>query len=143
MSLLRGVSFEHLKKTTKEFPLRGCYVRSKEPVVLELRYIGDDPKWENARFKAEAAFVTPPTPRQRFEAWLPAFCEFAVVSWKNVYDEQGQPAKPSRENVREVMEAYGEHALDLAADALFAALAPDNFRETAAPKIDAEALGKE
>lgn len=142
MSLLRGVSFDHLKKTTKKFPLRGCHVRCEQPVVLELRYLGDDPKWENARLKVEAAFVTPPTPRQRFDAMLPAFAEMGVVGWEHVLDEDGQPAKATRENVSEVLAAYGEHALDLALATIFLALNADNFRETSPPKVDADALGK-
>lgn len=142
MSLLRGVSFDHLKKQTKKFPLRGCYVRSAQPVVLELRYLGDDPKWENARLKMEAAFVTPPTARQRFEAMLPAFADLAVVGWENALHEDGKPAPATPENVREVLAAYSEHALDLALETIFLALHADNFRETAAPKIDADALGK-
>ena len=142
MSLLRGVSFDHLKKTTKKFPLRGCHVRSQEPVVLELRYLGDDPKWENARLKMEAAFVTPPTPRQRFDAMLPAFAELGVVGWENVLDEAGKPAPASPANVQEVLAAYAEHALDLARAVIYDALAPDNFRSTTPPKVDADALGK-
>lgn len=142
MSLLRGVSFEHLKKTTRKFPLRGCYVRAEQPVVLELRYVGDDPKWENARFKAEAAFTTPPTPRQRFDAMLPAFCDLAVVGWEHAIGENGQPAQATAVNLREVMQAYADAALDLAIATLFLALNPDNFRETTPPKVDAEALGK-
>lgn len=142
MSLLRGVSFEHLKKQTKKFPLRGCYVRAQEPVVLELRYLGDDPKWESARLKVEATFVTPPTLRQRFDAMLPAFCDLGVVGWENALDDANKPAPASRENLKEVLEAYAEHALDLAFGTIMLALNPDNFRDTAGPKPDAEALGK-
>lgn len=142
MSLLRGVSFDHLKKQTKKFPLRGCYVRSPHPVVLELRYLGDEPKWENARLKMEAGFVTQPTPRQRFEAMLPAFAELAVVGWENVLEEDGKPAPAMLAYVIEVMTAYGEHALDLALAVIYDALAPDNFRSTTPPKVDADALGK-
>ncbi len=143
MSLLRGVSFDHLKKQpTKKFPLTGCFVRDDKPVVLELRYIGDDPKWEAARMKADAAFVTPPTARQRFEAWLPAFIDLAVVGWENVLDEQGQPAPATPANVREVFDAYAAEALDLAVAPIFFAFAPDNFRDTQPPKVDVDALGK-
>lgn len=143
MSLLRGVSFEHLKKSTKKFPLRGCHVRSEQPVVLELRYLGDDAKWENARLKMEAAFVTSPPPRQRFDAMLPAFAELAVVSWEHVLDEDGKAAPATATNIQEVLSAYAEHALDLALATVFLALNPDNFRDPYhKPKIDADALGK-
>lgn len=142
MSLLRPGALDHLKKTTKKFPLRGCYVNSEQPVVLELRYLGDDPKWENARLKVEAVFVTPPTPRQRFDAMLQPFCELGVVGWEHALDEHGKPAPATRDNLCEVMTAYADVALDLGLATIFLALNPDNFRETTPPKIDVDALGK-
>lgn len=145
MSLLRGVSNDHLIKKTREFILAGYYVRSDKEATLILQHTGEDNEgWINAYRKIDAATpLEAMTVRQKFEALVGPFSEFAVVGWKHVNGEDGQLAPFSSAGVLEIMRDYGEKALDLASRPIFYASYANNFREFKPPAVDAEALGKE
>ena len=144
MSLLRGVSFDHLKKQTKEFILPGCYVRSDLETVLILQHAGEDNAgWINAYRKEDAAKpLRDRSPREWFHALLPAFAEHVVVGWKNVVGDDCEPAPVSIADIIELMTAYGSDAIDLALRPIYWASHIDNFRDYKPPQVDAEALGK-
>lgn len=144
MSLLRGVSFDHLKKRTKEVTLPGCFVRSEHEVVLVLQHAGEDNAgWINAYRKADAEMpLHDRTPREWFDALVPAFAEFSVVGWKHVVNEHGGEEPISVAGVVEVMQAYAEVAIDLACRPIYMASNVNNFRDYKPPQIDVDALGK-
>lgn len=144
MSLLRGVSFEHLKKKTREYTLPGCFVRSDKEVVLVLQHAGDENVgWVNAYRKIEAATpLKDLSPRQHFDVLVVPFCEFAIVGWREVNGEDGTPVEYTPAGGLEVMRAYGEAALDLASRPIFFASYANNFRDFKPPTVDAESLGK-
>lgn len=144
MSLLRGVSFEHLKKQTRDFVLPGCYVRSELEVVLLLVHAGEDNAgWINAYRKEDAAKpLRDRSPREWFDALMPAFAEHVVVGWKNVIGEDGTPVPVTPALVVELLQAYGADAIDLALRPIYWSSHIDNFRDYKPPQVDAEALGK-
>jgi hypothetical protein len=144
MSLLRGVSFDHLRKSTREYTLLGCFVRSDKEVVLILQHAGEENAgWINAFRKVDAASpLKDLSPRQHFDAVVGAFCEFVVVGWKHVNGEDGKPVEFTAAGCLEVMRAYADAALDLASRPIFFASHANNFRDFKPPVVDAEALGK-
>lgn len=144
MSLLRGVSFDHLKKKTREFTLPGCPVRSDNDVTLILQHAGEENAgWINTFRKIDAATpLKDLTPQQHFDALVVPFCEFVVVGWKDFIGEDGQPVAFTSAGCLELMRAYGEAALDLASRPIFYASYANNFRDFKPPAVDAEALGK-
>ncbi len=142
MSLLRGVSFDHLKKKSRPLVLAGVYVRSELEVAFEMQYPGEDQRWLNAVRKAEAAFTPKTTEREKFDALLSVFVECAVVGWKNVIGEDEQPVAYYVAGAVEIMNAYVAVAEDLALRTMNFALAQGNFRDYSPPKLDAESLGK-
>lgn len=144
MSLLRGVSFDHLEKKPREVTLPGCFVRSKEEVILVVVHAGDDnPGWLNAYRKEDAASpLAGIEPRDYFMRLLPAFAEHVVVGWKHVINEDGKDEPVSVANIVELMTVYAAKAIDLATKSLFFCVNVNNFRDYKPPEIDADDLGK-
>lgn len=145
MSLLRGVSFEHLNTNrTRERRLPGAFVRSDKEVGLILRHAGEsNAAWWNAFRKVNAACTAKTTDRERFDMLLPPFAEHVVVGWLDVIGEDNQPAEFYAAGVVEIMTAYADQAFDLARETIVYAMRADNFRDYQLPQVDAEALGKE
>lgn len=145
MSLLRGVSFEHLNtKRTRTRKLAGAFVRSPNEVSLVLNYAGEaNTGWFNAFRKAHAACTATTSDRERFDMLMQPFAEYVVADWVNVIGEDGAPVKIYPAGVVELMTAYADQAFDLARGVLMYAMNVDNFREYSLPQVDAEALGKE
>lgn len=147
MSLLHGVSFDHLRKKTREFVLPGCFVRSEKEVTLILQYCGEENEgWINAYRKIDAA--TPvkdlaETPRKWFDAFVEPFCAFGVVGWREVNGRDSNPVEFSLAGALEVMRAYADVAVDLAVRPIYYTANANNFRDFKPPVVDAEALGKE